>query len=208
MSSGTEDPNRPAVIRTGPLAPESHSGKCKEELYLEMAKLSQQSFQNRQSYEWKIAFGLWTGIGLFTYFATEHAGAISGPGLLCLAAAYFVLGGVWCLLWQPALHGANRQDKRWKHYYLHRAENRAQDRSARDPWRDESAIRCSRRVTEHFAELGHPWAWVQGTATLVFLAVSFVIIQANSNRVPARVGKDVISISGDNATKVVDKLTE
>lgn len=111
MSSRTEDPNGPAVIGTGPLAPESDAGKCKEEVYLEMAKLSQQSFQNRQSYEWKIAFGLWTGIGLFTYFATEHAGAISGPGLFCLAAAYFVLGGVWCFLWQPALHGANRQDK-------------------------------------------------------------------------------------------------
>jgi hypothetical protein len=36
----------------------SKSGRSRDEIYLELAKLSQQSFQNRQSYEWKIAFGL------------------------------------------------------------------------------------------------------------------------------------------------------
>ena len=126
-----------------------------------MAKLCQQSFENRRSYEWKLAFGLWTGLGLFTYFATEHAALISGLCLFLLAAAYFVLAAVWSLLWQPALHGANRKDKAWKHYYLHRAENRPEDRSAPDPWRDDSNISWKQRVKEHFEELRRRWAWRQ-----------------------------------------------
>ena len=208
MSSVPNDPNVVTAGRTECPAPEAtqqpHVGKSKEEIYLELARLSHQSFTNRQSYEWKTAFGLWTAIGATTYFATEHAGVISGPGMVILVLAYILVWGAWSFVWQAHIQSANGRDKAWKHYYMHRAENRPEDRSERDPWRSEPTIPWRERMQA----LTLPAAWVTSIATLVFLALSFVIILANSNRVSRAIDKDVISISGDNATKVVDKLTK
>jgi len=206
LEAGAELLSLEIPSRSYPLAPQTRR-ESNEQSCLEMAKLCQQSFEHRRSYEWKIAFGLWTGIGVFTYFATQHAGGISGGAFWLLGIAYVLLGLVWVLLWQPALHSAHRTDKRWKHYYMHRAENRPEGRSKPDPWRDESKIPWWQQQRERLAELRQPWPWVQGVPTLLFLVLSFLIIHGSSNEVPVPVGEDVISISGDNATKVVDKLT-
>jgi hypothetical protein len=215
MSSVTHDPSVPANNATVPPptepAPQHGVGKSKEEIYLELAKLCQQSFQNRQSYEWKIAFGLWTAIGTITFFATKHAGAISGWRCWVLGLAYFLVGAVWTAIWQPFLHSANRRDKKWKHYYMHRAENRAEKKVEADPEPDEPNILWWWQQTEqreHWPELRTAPAWVQIAVTWVILVVSFLIILPTSNGAPVPGGTDVISVSGDNATKVVDKLTK
>jgi hypothetical protein len=179
---------------------------CKEETFLELAKLSQQSFQNRQSYEWKIAFALWTAIGIFTYFAVEHPGAISGSGPLVLGIPYLILFGVWCFLWKPALHNASNKDKDWMLYFTHRAENRPPSDSAPDP-RRENKKTFRERVGEHFGVLKTVWPWVQSIPTLVFLIVSFAIIQGHPEAAPIPGKHDTIYVSGDNVTKVIDKLT-
>src|SRR5689334_17076339 len=48
-------------------------GTTEADTWIELAKLSQESFFNRRSYEWKVAFGLWAAIGLVTYFGATNA---------------------------------------------------------------------------------------------------------------------------------------
>ena len=69
MCNNAENPNaeQPKNEAVSNLPP--NSVKSKGEIYVELAKLSQQSIDSRRTYEWKLAFGLWTGIGVFTYFA-------------------------------------------------------------------------------------------------------------------------------------------
>jgi hypothetical protein len=187
---------------------QSKAGKSKEEIYLELAKLCHESFENRQSYEWKIAFGLWTGIGLFTYFATVHVNGISGLALVGCAVAYFLLASVWLFAWQPTIHGGHASDKAWKHYYMHRAENRPKHCSAPDPWRDESKISWCQQQHERWYELRQLSALSQVIITAALLFLSFIIIQGSSSQAPVVQKKDTISVSGDNVTKVIDKLAK
>ena len=195
-------------LRFRSLLEESKPGRSKEEIYLELAKLAHQAFENRRSLEWRAAFALWTGIGAVTYFAVHEAGAVSGWAVWFLAAAYVMIGLGWWLVWHPLLRQAFDKDKAWKHYYMHRAEARPVEYSARDPWRDEQRIPLSQRLREHFSEVFDPWTVVQGIATVIFLAVSFAIIRGSSDRATAPDTKDVISISGQNVTKVIDKATK
>ena len=49
--------------------------KSKEEIYLELAKLAEQSFENRRATEWKVGFGFWAAIGIFTWFMVVFVGS-------------------------------------------------------------------------------------------------------------------------------------
>jgi hypothetical protein len=182
------------------------SGKSKEEICLELAKLCQESFDGRRLWERKIAFGLWTGLGVLTYFAILHPDAISTLTLVALAVGYIIVGTIWCVFWQPALRAAYDQDQAWKHYYMHRAENRPLDRSDPDPWlpKDERA----RRRREFCIAWSQSWTKVQAIGTIIILLVSWFFIFGISGAKSKFDDKDRVSVSGDNATKVVNKLTK
>ena len=182
------------------------SGKSKEEIYLELAKLAQQSFENRRSYEWKVAFGLWTGIAAFTYFSVEHLGPLSASAQLGLLIAYIIIGILWCAVWQPSLRAAFDRDKDWKHYYLHRAENRPEDKCDPDPWLTKKSGRRHETLREICDAWKQPWTWSQAGVTIVFLALSWSLVCCANPAPPKQDGNDRISVSGGNATKVLDKL--
>jgi len=124
---------------------------------------------------------------LFTYFVTVNACIVSGLALVGVAVAYLILSCVWLLVWQPAVQGANREDKKWKHYYMHRAEGRPVDCSAKDPWHDELTISAWHQWKEDMKELKRSGIIVEVAATFVFLAVSFIVILANYTRVSVRI---------------------
>lgn len=178
------------------------------EIYLDLAKLAQQSFENRRIYEWKVAFGLWTGLGAFTYFAIQYAAPLPTWAILCLAVTYVGTAAIWGVIWQPSLRTAHDCDKAWKHYYMHRAEDRPSNRRARDPWRDETKRPPYETRDEIRVAWKQPWTWAQTGVTVVFLFMSFILIVCKSSPPPTPQTQDRITVSGDDVTKVIDKLTE
>jgi hypothetical protein len=186
---------------------DTKGGKSKEEIYLELAKLAQQSFESRRSYEWKLAFGLWTGIGFFTYFAVQHAGAFPWWALWLLLAAYLAIAVLGCVVWQPPLRTAADCDKKWKHYYMHRAEqSRPEQRRDPDPWvlPEQRTYKIGKEFCSAWKD---PWTWAQVSVTIIFLFISWIFI-ASTKPVPMQDDKDRISVSGESAAKIVDKLTK
>ena len=131
--------------------------------YVELAKLCQRSFEQRRSYEWKIAFGLWGGIAVFTWFVVENADSLGGISLVWVSRAYVTVALVWLFLWQLPLHGANAQDKDWKHYYAKRAEGLDANQPAH---------------SSRFRQIVKPWTWCQTLITALFLTLSYVLLTA------------------------------
>ncbi|NLF73181.1 MAG: hypothetical protein GX575_29445 [Candidatus Anammoximicrobium sp.] len=197
-----EAESRPAIAESGVVA--SSEGRSKEEIYLELAKIAQQSIESRRAYEWKIAFGLWSGIGLFTYFMVESHFSLAEWQLSGLGVLYAIIWCVWTFTWQPFLHLAFEKDKRWKHYYMHKAEIRDETKSQKDPWEPTAEPSCRAMMRQ----MKKPWMWVQSLPTAVFLIASFAIIHGTAAPKAPDMKADVLSVSGANLDKVLDKLTK
>jgi hypothetical protein len=78
-----------------------------------LADASWHSFERRSSYEWKVSFALWSGLGLFAGAMLRGEAHISHPYyarmvviLICVAIWF-----VFALLWSPGLYSRNQQDK-------------------------------------------------------------------------------------------------
>jgi hypothetical protein len=91
---------------------------------LELAKMSQESFFNRRSYEWKVAFGLWIAIGAITYIGIEKAASLGPTTPSRLGWLYVAIAVSWIFFWQWPTRLAFMDDKDFKHYYMHMAEGR------------------------------------------------------------------------------------
>ncbi|HVU88317.1 MAG TPA: hypothetical protein VHD36_13435, partial [Pirellulales bacterium] len=96
-----------------------------QKVYLELAKLSLKSFQHRREYEWKVAFGLWTAIGLFTYFIVKEGAYIDRGWLAC---GYVFSGFVWFICWQLPMRRGFDLDQEFKHYYMALAAGEKRDK--------------------------------------------------------------------------------
>ena len=86
--------------------------------WIELAKLAKSSTLNRRAMEWKLAFGLWTGVGLFT------ACFFTGPQITPPWWLFYALGGAYILImavviwgWQWPMQGAYAGDHAWFVYY-------------------------------------------------------------------------------------------
>ena len=91
--------------------------------WIELAKLAKSSTLNRRGMEWKLAFGLWTGIGLFT------ACFFTGPQVTAhwlqpwvLGGAYLILEAVVIVCWQLPMQDAYQGDHDWFVYYTRMAQ--------------------------------------------------------------------------------------
>jgi len=100
----------------------------KPEDAIKLAELCQESFLNRRNYEWKINFGLWSSIGVWTYFSLSNPVVTSNLSFCVLFIVYFVILLIYALLWQIPIRQAFEKDKLWKHYYMNLAERRGPDR--------------------------------------------------------------------------------
>ncbi|MBY0460638.1 MAG: hypothetical protein K2V38_25250 [Gemmataceae bacterium] len=90
--------------------------------WIELAKLSQDSFQNRRAVEWKLAFGFWIAIGSFTaaFFTLEGFSCPAWlPWVLGIAYVLVLLVVIFC--WQIPLHSAHAGDREWFIFYMDRA---------------------------------------------------------------------------------------
>lgn len=161
----TSDPDsQESANSSGVLTPREPASA---ETYLELAKMSQESIFNRRSTEWKVAFGLWTAIGLITYFAVEQSHGISMGILVGFGFLYLLILVVWFFGWQVPLHRAFKHDKAFKHYYMHKAEGRCAD------WPAEMLATYGDVI---FGIKDWGWNYGQTAVTAVFLLGSFLVI--------------------------------
>jgi len=84
--------------------------KC--DLYMELARLQQDSFDKRRDIEWKLSLALWGGI----LFATNGiAGKI--PACTSFILGYVALFFAYVFLWLRGLWTANNTDKQFRDIY-------------------------------------------------------------------------------------------
>lgn len=137
------------------------------ERWIELAKLSQESFLNRRSYEWKVAFGFWTAIGVITYFGAMSEEKVKAAGwVYCLIPIYFIVGLSWLFLWQAPMRRAFQKDQDFKHYYMEKAEGRTPDRPSSDLMPYWEAITGRQGV----------WTWAQTVFTWCVLLFSLMVL--------------------------------
>lgn len=95
-----------------------------KKVFVDLAKLAQESFFNRRQYEWKIAFGLWTSIGLWTSAALAKSEKLDLMSCHVMVI-YVAIALTWLFFWLVPNWRASEQDKLWKHYYMNKAEGEA-----------------------------------------------------------------------------------
>ncbi|HVS35899.1 MAG TPA: hypothetical protein VMS17_09975 [Gemmataceae bacterium] len=93
--------------------------------WIELAKICQSNQHNRRAMEWKLAFGLWTGIGAFTaaFFLGHKYELPTWPWWFrwAILGAYLALFLVVIFCWQLAMHLAYLGDHRWFIYHMQKA---------------------------------------------------------------------------------------
>lgn len=194
-----------SAVPTAAVLTEAKGGKSKEEIYLELAKLSEQSIEKRKDIEWKVNLAFWTGIGVFTWFASQHVCPLGGGCLLVMFVVYLATLFVWTIGWQVPLHAAHQTDRDFKHFYVSQAEGKPEDEDPKRPTREQIAatLRNSWRRS-----ISQPWFWGQVLMTAVFLLLSFIIImQSKGNKIPTPTG-DSLNVSGDNLKDVLKKMMQ
>lgn len=96
--------------------------KTSQETYVELARIAQDSFDKRRSYEWKMHFGLWASIAAVVYaVATKEIEIFSS---LCQARTIgAILWAMYFLHFVMVSYG-HWQDKKRKHYFMEMAEGK------------------------------------------------------------------------------------
>jgi hypothetical protein len=95
---------------------------AQEPNWLELARLSQESFNSRRNWEWKIAFGFWTAIGAFTAGSFSPEIVLSQGAQIGIWVFYTILLLIyWAFCLRP-ISVAHDIDKRFFLYFSQRAE--------------------------------------------------------------------------------------
>ncbi|MCH8840529.1 MAG: hypothetical protein IH831_07605 [Planctomycetes bacterium] len=182
--------------------------------YMELAKLCQQSYDTRRSYEWKVMFGLWTGIGVFTWFVVQNNTVISGSTTTWIGIGYVCAFIVWLFSW-PSLHVSNAFDVTCRKYYQRKAEGLS---SGKNPLEEDKEYRKTliaywshqaKKYREMFAR--NLIMWAQIVFTFEFLLLSFILMQnadkAGSSDPDPRYSDTVIErLSSDSLQHIIEKI--
>jgi hypothetical protein len=158
----------------------------KQDRYVSLAQIATDSIKNRREYEWKVAFGLWTGIGVWTYFAVTQARilAFNDHDLRLIFWLYCCLGLVWHFCWQQPSTRAFEQDKLWKHDYMKGAVD------------DGFKVGCVKDLGYwEIPKMKIPFLLSQTLITIVFLLGSFISISASIDKSKADMQKENESYS-------------
>ena len=91
-------------------------------LFLDLARLSQDAFNERRRHEWRVNLSLWAALGLAVYavlkegirvFDKPWEGWLFGAVVIGVHVIYMIM-----------VNRGHMIDKKWKHYYLAKAEGR------------------------------------------------------------------------------------
>lgn len=120
--------------------------------WIELAKVSLASFQNRRAYEWKLTCGFWFGIG-----ASSAGCRLLGCNSIewfpaFLFTSYAVFAFVYLLLWKVTIHSAHARDRALFNYFM----EKAQGFDVEAPTDPIGPTKLIRRMTVH------NWIWLIG----------------------------------------------
>lgn len=166
------------------------SGHASPETFVELAKINEQSIEKRKTVEWKVAFGFWLGIGVFTWFMTQREPAIGDSAQLWLGFLFLGMLAVWVFCWQFPIHRAYIEDKNWKHYYKDRAEGVDSKRP---------------RKVRYQEPAKNPWLWGQVLMTALFLVLAYLVVFHTTPR-GLEQNPGVDRLTGENLRTVIEKL--
>ncbi len=144
--------------------PKKHTcGSPAKTNWLELAKISQQSFFNRRSLEWKLSLGFWTSIAAFTwvFFSVDRI-TVPSHFSCVLAIGYLLLFALTIPFWHLPLQIAHAGDKR---YYLHYIECTKGD--------------CNKGFDKRkssWEDVNKPWFYGHLVFSLFFLVFSWFVI--------------------------------
>jgi hypothetical protein len=133
-------------------------------LNLDMAKIHEDGVKSRREYEWKLAFGFWTGIGAFTAFVVHEGIRLSSYQLCLLGVAYFLLFVLAIAFWFYPLQQGHAADRNLKHYFMDKA-----DGKDRTPLTEAEKWKWSPNTRK--------WFIGQIIFTVIFLMLSLAIIK-------------------------------
>lgn len=168
--------------------------------FIELAKISQQSIESRRTVEWKVGFGFWTAIAAFTYFVAQSPTPLTVCQYIIISLLYLAAQVIWILYWQIPLHHAYLVDKDWKHHYMHCAEKGVSNSPLPHP--ADEAQRLNREKVLMWSQ----WLWGQSLITIIFFAISLVVIWSFVGVEKSSSSSD--KLSGENVKLVIEKLTK
>ena len=104
--------------------------KPSAQYYVELAKIAQSSFDERRRFEWRVNFSLWAALGLVAYFAIKEKVQVFNSWKEAFYLGLIIT--VLYIVYQFMVSEAHKTDKRWKHYYLAKAEGEDVEPPERD----------------------------------------------------------------------------
>lgn len=160
--------------------------------FVELAKINAQSIEKRKSVEWKVAFGFWFGIAVFTWFISQRQFVNPEAARTWLGIVLAAALAIWVLAWQFPLHRAFIEDQNWRNYYKAMAAG-------------EGATKPAAKGVSYWEPFKYAWIWGQGLMTALFLILAYFVVF--STLAPASSdSSDVIRVSGENLRVLLDKL--
>ncbi len=150
-------------------------GGVPRETWVSLAESAFASFKDRRELEWKLAFGFWAAIAVFT------SACIAVPQPKVPKHLPTMLGGVYLLLFLTAtfcfllpVQRAHFDDKAWWKYYLRMAQWNGKKSLPSEPINGENM----RPAKNGIGELTRIWSWYCGQVifTAVFLTLSWATI--------------------------------
>jgi len=127
--------------------------------FLELSRLTHDSFSNRQRYEWRVSFSLWTAIGLVVYASVTQRINIF-ESACSERLAFLVLMATYIGFISLVTRG-HHIDKAFKHYYMNRAEGKEATSPLSQP-------------TPWYVTVGWPLTQVIFTAAIAWLALQLL----------------------------------
>lgn len=136
--------------------------------FLDLSRLAHDSLANRQQYEWRVNFSLWTAIGLVVYASVTNKLVIFRTdcgGWMWLSILVVTYVGFLALVTR-----GHKIDRSFKHYYMDKAEGKEATRpdTKNSPW---------------YVTIGWPLTQVIFTAAIGWLALQLLlgVRQPNEN---------------------------
>ena len=149
----------------------AQSGKpTPEELanYVKLAEIVQTGFDARRLAEWKIKLSFWAAFGLTFYAVDQRFEVIKNIKLYFVGAVIAVF--IIYFFFELAFQRGNVTDKKWKHYYMGRAEGIEGDDNLRPP--KGLASYCEGIATIWF------WSYILFTLVLALALIAFVYLRS------------------------------
>ena len=80
--------------------------------------MNEDGVKNRQQFQWKLSFGLWTGIAVFTGFVVSNHSLLPTSFHLAVGLTYAAIFTISLLCWYFPLHRGHSRDRERKHLYM------------------------------------------------------------------------------------------